>query len=711
MKNLAIDGWLAVLAGLICIAVSYTMLELARRLPGPARPRARLCRVAGGAAAVGVGLWCTNIVAVLSAETLNWPSLRAVRILASLPLALVGPAVALTILSGGRATFARIFASGGALAAGVFATSVAALLAVSSTDLGSLSGPGALAASFLFVLVTCTSSLWLRCKLRDRGGASTKVSKYSAAIMGASGVLGLHAVVFDQGHLVFGSFCGIGSSGNVQLLSITLAAFGLAVLTVTHVITIYGGKLELRSKRYARELEEVHSRLHYLATHDSLTGLANWVLFKERLAHAVGDIERPGRAIAVAVLDLDRFSSVNHSLGHGAGDWLLTEVARRVSAVLRPESTLARLGSDEFVIFIDSVAARFEAEIVTAGIIATLKEPMWVNGSEVHIRPSIGVSVWPDDGRRIDDLLAHAEAAMSAVKKSGGNEVRFFERGMGDSTQERLSLENDLRRALSAGEFELWYQPELATKSGRTVAAEALLRWRHPVRGVISPSSFIPLAEETGLMIPLGEWVLREACRQAGAWQLGHGVPIRLAVNLSATQFRHQNLVEVIRSALQAGNLDPSCLEVEITESALMSDPEESVEVLSELREMGVTVAIDDFGTGYSSLSYLRRFPIDKLKIDRSFVRDLTTSETDASIVRAIILLAHSVGLQVVAEGVETEEQLQFIRTLECDQWQGNYCCEPQPAARFSEMIMERVAPRSGLATALTRGPPLRFES
>jgi EAL domain-containing protein (putative c-di-GMP-specific phosphodiesterase class I) len=226
---------------------------------------------------------------------------------------------------------------------------------------------------------------------------------------------------------------------------------------------------------------------------------------------------------------------------------------------------------------------------------------------------------------------------------------------------------------------------------------------------VIQPSSFIPLAEETGLMVPLGEWVVREACRQASAWQKSHGGPIRLAVNLSATQFRHQNLLEVIRSALADANLDASSLEVELTESSVMTNPEESVEVLSQLRKMGVTVAIDDFGTGYSSLSYLRRFPIDKLKIDRSFVRDLTTSDTDASIVRAIILLAHSVGLQVVAEGVETEEQLEYIRRLECDQWQGNYCCEPQPAARFAEMLGERVGQRSG-GSSYSR-PPLRFES
>jgi EAL domain-containing protein (putative c-di-GMP-specific phosphodiesterase class I) len=370
--------------------------------------------------------------------------------------------------------------------------------------------------------------------------------------------------------------------------------------------------------------------------------------------------------------------------------------------VLRPEDLLARLGSDEFVVLVDSLSARVDAESLTRAILRELHEPFSINGADVHVRPSIGVCVWPDDGRRVDDLLAHAEVAMALAKERGG-EVQFFQRGMTDSMHERLALENDLRRGLAAAEFELWFQPVMSAKSGRIVTAEALLRWRHPLRGVIGPSSFIPLAEESGLMIPLGEWVIREACRQAALWQLDHGETIRLAVNLSATQFRHQNLLEVIRAALHEHRLDASCLEIELTESSVMTNPEESVGVLKQLRKMGVTVAVDDFGTGYSSLSYLRRFPIDKLKIDRSFVRDLASSRTDESIVRAIISLAHSVGLQVVAEGVESEEQLQCVRTLGCDQWQGYYCCESQPAEIFGAMLAEQSHGRTAMVATLTR--------
>ncbi|HEY0802799.1 MAG TPA: GGDEF domain-containing phosphodiesterase, partial [Steroidobacteraceae bacterium] len=341
-------------------------------------------------------------------------------------------------------------------------------------------------------------------------------------------------------------------------------------------------------------------------------------------------------------------------------------------------------------------------------ILEAFKEPLRVNGMEVSVRATIGVSVWPDDGRRCDDLLDHAELAMTIAKERGGGQVLFFRPGMTDSMQERLALENDLRRALAAEEFELYYQPEISIKTGKIAAAEALLRWRHPTKGLIGPSSFISLAEETGLMIPLGEWALRQACRQARAWQLELGTSFRIAVNLSATQFRHQNTLQMIHSALSDAGLDARALEIELTESALMTNPEESAGVLKQLRKMGVSVAIDDFGTGYSSLSYLRRFPIDKLKIDRSFIRDLTISGTDESIVRAIVSLARSVGLMVVAEGIESVEQLEFVTRLECDQWQGFHCCPPQTAARFETMLEDRSGTRTGIVAALaalvTRG-------
>ena len=687
----------------LALCSSYTVLELACHLSASRRPRALACKAFCGAVATGIGLWCVNGLGLLALTAPLWPGTHTATVFVALPAAILGQVLTFALIAGREPSPARLAASAATLTATLAATyAVSVLSSLGWPAVKGLSAP--ILVAFVPALLTGVMALWLRCRVRTTRTLRTALIRGGATLLGALTVVSVHASRFALASR--GEAPSIGHNGlpEAAYIAIALAATGFGALAVIHALTVYDARLARRAGQWARELEEVHTRLQYLATHDSLTGLPNWLLFKERLAQAVADTGRPARAIAVAVLDLDRFSSLNHSLGHGAGDWLLSEVARRVGAVIRPQDLLARLGSDEFVVLIDSVSARVDAQATTAGILAALSSPIAINGMEVQIRPSIGVSIWPDDGRRVDDLLAHAEVAMAVAKKHGGNETRFFERGMTDSMQERLALENDLRRALSAGEFELAFQPVLSVRSGRIVTAEALVRWRHPLRGLIGPSAFIPLAEETGLMIPLGEWVVRQVCRQASAWHLDRGVPIRLAVNLSATQFRHQNLVEVIRSALEAENLDARCLEVELTESSVMTNPEESVGVLSQLRKMGITVAVDDFGTGYSSLSYLRRFPIDKLKIDRSFVHDLITSRTDESIVRAIIALAHSVGLQVVAEGVETEEQLRCVRELGCDQWQGFYCCEPQPATYFGRMLAEQAAgTRTGLVAALAR--------
>ncbi len=657
-----------------------------------------LCRTVSGALALGAGLWCLDLVGLLALGTQSWAETDFTILFAAFAVAVLDLMGMLAVFAGSEPSTSRILAGSTAAAAGISATYWTTVAALGpARPAGSIVRP--LILSLTLAFAAFTSAFWLRYRVGPKPSWTGLVGKAAAALLGAAALLLMPLSAWQGGAFDFGTF-GQGPGAGRQLLGAALGAAGLAVLAITRIAVFYERRLAERTAQCARELEEVHTRLQYLATHDSLTGLPNWLLFKERLAQAVADTGRPERAIAVAVLDLDHFSSLNHSLGHGAGDWLLSEVARRVGAVLRPGDLLARLGSDEFVVLIDSLAARVDAETITRNILAELREPFSINGADVSVRPSIGVSVWPDDGRRVDDLLAHAEVAMALAKERGG-EVQFFQRGMTDSMHERLALENDLRRGLAAGEFELSFQPVMSAKTGRIITAEALLRWRHPLRGVIGPSSFIPLAEETGLMIPLGEWVIREACRYAAAWQLNNGSQIRLAVNLSATQFRHQNLVEVIRSALAAESLDARCLEIELTESAVMTNPEESVGVLKQLRKMGVTVAVDDFGTGYSSLSYLRRFPIDKLKIDRSFVRDLATSRTDESIVRAIISLAHSVGLQVVAEGVETEEQLRCVRALGCDHWQGYYCCEPQPPELFGAMLRDqgtRAAAGEGLA-------------
>jgi diguanylate cyclase (GGDEF)-like protein len=407
-----------------------------------------------------------------------------------------------------------------------------------------------------------------------------------------------------------------------------------------------------------RGLEAANLQLRHLATHDALTGLPNRVLLDDRLQQAIAHADRDRRSFAVLVCDLDRFKLINDSLGHRAGDELLQEVARRLLTVVRSADTVARFGGDEFVLIGTSIGDADDAAGLASRVMDVLQAPVRIATIDIHTSPSIGIAMYPDDGASMQALLAHADAAMYSAKQHGRGNFRRYAPGMDAGTQERVQLESDLHIAVTQNQFELYYQPKVDTRSGGVRSAEALIRWAHPTRGIISPAEFIPLAEECGLIGAIGGWVIREACRQTRAWQLG-GVPtLRVSVNLSASQFRDSGLVESIRRALEDAGLDARYLEVELTESAVMSDPEKSIAILEQLSAMGVLVSVDDFGTGYSSMSYLRRFPIDKLKIDRVFIDEIVSRPEDASIVRAIVSLAHSLRLKVVAEGVETPAQL-----------------------------------------------------
>ena len=436
-------------------------------------------------------------------------------------------------------------------------------------------------------------------------------------------------------------------------------------------------------------LEAANRQLRHIASHDALTGLPNRVLLDDRLSQAVAHAQSDGHSFAVALFDLDRFKVVNDSLGHRAGDQLIKEVAHRLAGIARSTDTVGRLGGDEFLFIMDRLAKREDAELIARRAVKALQAPIRLDGVDLHTSASIGIAMFPADGRNAETLIANADAAMYCAKQRGRNNIQLYAAGMNSATQERVKLESELHQALSLKQFELHYQPKVDTKTGLIHGAEALVRWRHPQRGLVPPGEFIPLAESCGLIDSIGEWVVRESCRQARAWQLEGLQPLRVAVNLSAFQFRHGNLLQMIREALQAAQLEPRFLEVEITESALMSDPEDSVTILEQLSRMGVVVSVDDFGTGYSSMSYLRRFPIDKLKIDRGFIAELISRADDASIVRAIVSLAHSLRLKVVAEGVETREQLDLLKSLGCDQYQG-FCFSPAvPAPQFATLLRE----------------------
>lgn len=446
------------------------------------------------------------------------------------------------------------------------------------------------------------------------------------------------------------------------------------------------------------EQKEAREQLYHMAHHDMLTGLPNRILFKDRLKQARALAKRHQHQLAVLFLDLDRFKIINDTLGHAAGDIMLKETARRLTSCVREVDTVARLGGDEFTVILGELKDDEAAEKVARKILKALAKPLVVEESELFITTSIGIAMYPD---HVDDpaaLIKAADIAMYHAKAQGRNNFQFYAPDMEEGADNRLTLANGMRRALENDEFRIHYQPKLDIESGEVTALEALLRWDHPELGMIPPAEFIALAEENGLIIQIGEWVLREACAQNRAWQ-DEGLPkVRVAVNLSAYQLRQSGLVETVQSILEETGLDADFLELEITETAIMQNPDFAVSILNELREVGAHISIDDFGTGYSSLAHIKRFTINNLKIDKSFVRDVEINRTDAAIAKAIIAMGSSLNLTVIAEGVETEGQLSFLKDQRCDEVQGFLFSRPVPAEEVAEVLRRGCRPRRGPA-------------
>jgi diguanylate cyclase (GGDEF)-like protein len=428
----------------------------------------------------------------------------------------------------------------------------------------------------------------------------------------------------------------------------------------------------------------------------------------DRLGQALSQAQRLDQQVAVLFIDLDRFKLVNDSLGHPVGDQLLQEFARRLRAALRDNDTVARVGGDEFQVVVCNVAGATGAARIAEKLMRVLGEPFVLEGQELHVTASLGLSLFPRDGASGELLLKYADTALYEAKGEGRNAYRFFSPEMNAQAHGRLRLENDLRRAVERHELELHYQPQLDLATGEVCAVEALVRWRHPVRGLVLPNAFIPMAEETGLVLGIGHWVLDEACRQVALWQregLADNLsPLRVAVNISARQLQRPGLDGAVRHALAESGLPPACLELEITESSVMHDPQHAQGVLQSLRELGVQLSIDDFGTGYSSLAYLKRLPLDRLKIDRSFIGGIPADSDDAAIVETIIVMTHKLGLRVIAEGVETlEQRLQLVRQG-CDEMQGFLLAHPVPAAELPPLL--KTLKEAAAAARSTPAPP-----
>lgn len=446
---------------------------------------------------------------------------------------------------------------------------------------------------------------------------------------------------------------------------------------ITHFVAV---------KEDISDRKDYEAQLEYLSTHDELTGLANRALLSDRLEQSIHYAQRSERQVAVLLLDLDRFKFINDSLGHDFGDRLLCEVARRLAESVREADTVARLGGDEFVLLLTELAGTKDAGLVANKILRQLAEPYRLDGREITLTASLGISLYPRDGLDVATLIRNADTAMYQSKRESST-FSYYATEMNQKVLATLELEGGLRNALERQEFCLHYQPQVDLASGRVIGCEALLRWLHPQKGMISPGDFIPLAEETGLITPIGTWALHEACRQAVAWQKAGLPELRMAVNLSARQFRTGDLPHQVRKALHQTGLAADRLELELTESMVMDDPVGAKQTMHGLKDLGVSLSLDDFGTGYSSLNYLRRFPVDSLKIDRSFIRDVVVDPSGASVVNSIVDIAHNLRIAAVAEGVETREQLDFLVGCGCDSYQGFFFSKPIPADDFSRLL------------------------
>jgi diguanylate cyclase (GGDEF)-like protein len=492
-----------------------------------------------------------------------------------------------------------------------------------------------------------------------------------------------------------------------EMVNVWLEAFQWITLAfVLPCFAMIGGRLSEMRRRVRQTNDELSSALatiQKLATHDTLTGLPNRAFFNEALGHAIAQAQRNGRSLALFFMDLDRFKNINDTLGHSVGDRVLQEAASRLRGSVRASDMIARLGGDEFVLLVEEYAGTNHLADIAGKVLKAFEPGFEVHGHELALAASIGISTYPQDGADAQTLVSNADIAMYRAKEQGRNRHCFYSAELNKLTEERLVLEAGLKRALERGEIEVFYQPKIDFGHGRVTGVEALIRWRHPTLGLLQPDRFIGIAEETGLIVPIGYWTLRRVCERARKWH-EQGLGLSVAVNLSAVQFHQPELIRELGAILKATALPPQLLELEITESMVMKDPEAAVKVMESARRMGLRLSIDDFGTGHSSLGYLKRFPVNQLKVDRMFVRDLPHNLDDVAIARAVIAMAHSLRMSVVAEGVEDEHQFALLRAEGCDEFQGYYCRPPLAEEELMRFLADERAsrPLTGFRPSLT---------
>jgi diguanylate cyclase (GGDEF)-like protein len=681
------NGLLVLFSLLIAILASYTALDMAGRISS-AQGRAASWWLAGGACAMGTGIWSMHFIGMLAFSLpipLGYdPAITAL----SLLIAIASSAFALWLVARNELPWSRLVCGAVLMGAGVAAMHYTGMAAMRMA-------PGIQYVLSLFILsvviaiVASGAALWIAYNLRRLSPRVRSLRAGAAVVMGFA-VVGMHYTGMMAAQFPLGSVCRAArdGGGDTGWLALVIIIVTLAVLAIALIISVLDLRLESRTAILAISLAEANQELTYLALHDNLTKLPNRVLLGDRLDSAIQSANRENSRFALMFMDLDGFKTVNDAYGHHIGDLLLVEVAQRIGLNVRSQDTIARVGGDEFVL-LASVAEPADAATLADKVLTAIQEPFQVAGRLLRISTSIGIAIYPGNGARQDDLLTNADAAMYHAKASGRNAYCFFEASINAHVHEQLQLVQDLRLALERHELILQYQPKFTAPNGPVIGVEALVRWAHPTRGLIAPDQFIPLAEKTGLIVPIGEWVLDEACRQISEWREAGRRDWTMAVNLSALQFGHASLIQTVREALKRHALEPGCLTLEVTESTAMRSADASLRILQQLRDMGVSIAIDDFGTGYSSLLYLKRLPASELKIDRGFIRDLARDTEDAAIVSAIVALGQTLNLNIVAEGVETSAQQEFLTRLGCNSLQGFLLGHPMSADHLIEALSQ----------------------
>lgn len=678
------DAWLVTASLLMAMFASYVSLDLAGRVVAAHTKAARRWWLTGGAVAMGIGIWSMHFLGMLAFRLPIPMGYNPWITFLSLLIAIASSAFALWRVSQATLSRSRLIFGALLMGAGVCGMHYTGMAAMHMQP-GIQYIPWLVALSVLIAVLASGIALWLSFHLRQmpHGSIRVRLLSYAAAVIMGAAIAGMHYTGMAAARFPRGSICMAAESGITSgWLAALIILFSLAVLSIALIISVLDLRLEMRTEVLSSSLAYANEELQFLALHDALTKLPNRALFEDRLQQETEVAVREQNVFAVLFLDLDGFKQVNDAYGHHIGDLLLVEAAERIRSAVRARDTLARMGGDEFVL-LAKVTEPSEAANLADKLVMLLQQPFHVAELDLHISVSIGIAMFLGHEGESRELVKHADAAMYHAKALGRSGYCFFESSMTEDAQKQLQLMQDLRLALARSEFALHYQPIIDTASRAIIGVEALARWNHPQRGSLTPDQFIPLAEKTGLVFQLGRWVLNEACRQMSQWYAAGHANWTISVNLSALQFNHPALIQIVREALDEYALDPHCLMLEITETTAMHDADNSLSILRQLSDMGVRISIDDFGTGYSSLLYLKRLPASELKIDRGFVKDLASNSDDAAIIASIIALGRTLNLKIVAEGVETPAQQEYLSRLGCNSLQGYLLGRPMPGDEF----------------------------